>query len=160
MKKSRKSASKKPSARSAIKRTTAKAAAQKVAAIAGVPAIGAPWQGGIYAGVARGINGANDHHLIVAETDKASVTWKDAKAWAASLEVDGHRDFSLPTRKEQALLFANAADLFQPAWYWSNEQHASDASYAWLQFFDYGFQYCIRQSGDYRARAVRRLIIQ
>lgn len=134
--------------------------AAKVVALTGVPAIGARWQGGIYAGVARGVNGANDHYLIVADTDRASVNWKDAKAWAAGLEIDGNRDFTLPTCKEQALLFANAADLFEPAWYWSSEQHASDASYAWVQLFGYGNQDFSHQSNEYRARAVRRIKIE
>jgi hypothetical protein len=52
------------------------------------------------------------------------------------------------------------AEAFADAWYWSSTQHAGDPDYAWVQFFNVGHQYYLLRSGQYRARAVRRLVIQ
>jgi hypothetical protein len=49
---------------------------------------------------------------------------------------------------------------FDEDWYWSSTQHAGLPDYAWVQYFDNGNQYCSRKSDQYRARAVRRLVIQ
>ena len=109
--------------------------------------------GGIYAGIARGDNGAPDYHLILLPDEADEVTWTDAKEWA---EKAGG---ALPSRREQSLLFANLKDLFKPEWYWSCEQHASDPDYAWLQNFSYGYQTCYYVGSKFRARAVRRFPI-
>jgi len=92
------------------------------------------------------------HHLILLATrpDKR-LAWQAAKDWAAS--VGGE----LPTRQEQALLYANCKRHLNPARYWSSEQYEHDASYAWYCGFgggtqdinDVGFEAC--------AVAVRRL---
>jgi hypothetical protein len=121
-----------------------------------VKRIGTEWQGGIYAGIARGVNGASDHHLIVAQVGPEPLAWPAAKKWAEGLDCGGSRDWSLPTRKEQALLFANVGDLFKPNWYWSGEQHASYPGYAWGQYFDNGYQSYGHEGSYGRARAVRR----
>jgi len=47
-------------------------------------------------------------------------------------------------------------EAFDPAWYWSSTQHASDSDYAWGQNFVNGNQ-DISKSYEGRARAVRRL---
>ena len=132
------------------------------AAIGDVPKIGQVWpgQGGIYAGTVRGDEGQPDYHLILAEPDRERINWKDATEWAAGLDADGHKDFTLPKRKEQAILFGNVKDRFADAWYWSCETHASDADYAWDQYFNDGCQYSVHKDDYYRARAVRRLVIQ
>ena len=80
--------------------------------------------------------------------------------WAKGLEADGHKDFRLPTRREQRVLFANAKDLFEDAWYWSGEQHASDPDCAWMQSFDIGGQFYDPKGTSTRARAVRSVILQ
>jgi len=74
--------------------------------------------------------------------------------WAKTIGV------GLPNRREQALLYANLKEQFQEEWYWSCEQHASDASYAWVQDFGDGYQGHWGKDDDGRARAVRRLIIE
>lgn len=124
------------------------------------PAIGQQWpgQGGIYAGLARGRNGAPDYHLIVGP-ELTAAAWDDAKQQAASLVIDGHADFTLPFRAEQSLQFANVPELFEKDWYWSCEQLASNSVYAWMQYFDDGYQLNYHKSGETRARAVRRLKI-
>jgi hypothetical protein len=127
----------------------------------GAPRIGEYWagQGGIYAGVQRGRDGAADYHLIVGPAMEAC-NWESAKKQAAAAAVDGHSDFTLPFRKEQALQFANVPELFEQEYYWSSEQLASDSDYAWVQGFNYGGQTNDRKSYEFRARAVRRLVIQ
>ena len=105
----------------------------------------------IYAGVLLK-DGKPAHHLVLLPGD-TSAQWKDAIAWAK--EQGGE----LPTRKEQALLFANAAEHFRREWYWSAEQSAGDASFAWCQYFSYGSQTTSHQDNELRARAVRRITI-
>jgi len=111
--------------------------------------------GEIYAGLILGKEGQPDHHLFLLEAKPADkLNWEAAKAWAAS--VGGE----MPTRREQSLLFANCGQEFEPYYYWSGEQGAGTPSYAWLQGFDGGYQGYGHKSDEYRARAVRRLIIE
>jgi len=127
----------------------------------GAPRIGQPWpsQGGIYAGVMRGRDGAPDYHLIVGpESDE--VNWEDARTWASGIRQDGVGDFTLPYRAEQSLQFANVPELFKKEWYWSSEQYPAGSSDACVQHFYYGNQYWLHRSYQYRARAVRRLDIR
>jgi hypothetical protein len=105
-----------------------------------------------YAGIVLS-KGKPTHHLILlaGEIDKA--TWTKARAWAKK------QGGELPTRPEQALLFANVPEEFKPEWYWSSEQHASNPSSAWVQSFIYGYQNYYLKDSNCRARAVRRLEI-
>ena len=107
-----------------------------------------------YAGLILGKDGLQSYHLILIEGQKEQVNWQDAIKWAN--EVGGE----LPTRREQALLYANLKEEFEDSWYWSSEQHASTSDYAWCQNFDYGLQDNDYKDSELRARAVRRLIIQ
>ena len=135
----------------------------KVAPQFAIPRIGDLWrgQGGIYAGVMRGRAGAPDYHLLVGDAvaELKPIHWDKAMAAVVEMQCDGHKDYTLPYRAEQALLFANVPELFESEWYWSREQHAADSGYAWLQGFGYGYQGLYHKSSDYRARAVRRLVI-
>ena len=99
------------------------------------------------------VNGRPDHHVILLPGD-TSLPWAKAVNWAKK------QGGELPTRKEQALLFANAGGEFKPSWYWSNEPTASDESYAWMQYFLSGVQSWDPKGLDCRARAVRRVPIQ
>jgi len=125
------------------------------------PAIGAVWpeQGGIYAGLARGDDGAPDAHLVLATaTPPGSVAWQAAIDWAAGLDHEGHTDWALPTRWESALLYANLRQhIDTEGWYWTRTPHEKDGSYAWSQDFNYGGQGYDHKSYEGRARAVRRL---
>ena len=123
------------------------------------PTIGTLWpaQGGIYAGVVRGDEGQPDYRLIVADTDHAPLSWQAAIDWAKGLDCTaGHRDFTLPKRKEQAVMFGNVPELFQKTWYWSCEQYAGNGEAAWFQNFTSGYQNYDRKDYESRARAVRR----
>jgi len=101
-----------------------------------------------YAGLLLDDAGQPLHHLILLPGDAKGKTWRQAIDWAA--QAGG----ALPSRREQALLFANAASHFEATWYWSSEQ-CSDA-FAWGQYFDYGDQSDVDESAKARARAVRR----
>ena len=110
--------------------------------------------GEIYAGIILGKGGEPDHHLVLlpAKPEKA-LNWSDAVAWAKSLGGD------LPTRSEQALLFANNKEHFEGEWYWSNTQNDDYTDHAWMQYFDDGLQDSDRKSYEDLACAVRRLLI-
>jgi hypothetical protein len=110
--------------------------------------------GEVYAGLILGVDGQPDHHLVLLPGEAEHVTWAAAREFAAKAGGD------LPTRREQALLYANLKHEFKPNWYWSGEQHAANDDYAWVQHFDYGDQNNYYKSASLRARAVRRLVIQ
>ena len=92
-------------------------------------------------------------HTILLPGEKADVNWKDAMAWAKKEGGD------LPTRIEQAMLWAHHRKLFQQRAYWSNETYAGDSDCAWLQSFDYGDQGYWHKDYESMARAVRRVTI-
>jgi hypothetical protein len=104
-----------------------------------------------YAGVVLDKDGAPMHHLVLlsAKPD-GDIAWQSAMDWAKS--VGG----SLPTRQEQALLFANCKDDFEERWYWSSQQHETSSVYAWYCHFSNGYVYGNRKSFEGCARAVRR----
>ncbi len=105
-----------------------------------------------YAGVIVNPDGTVSHHLVLlAAVPDRRLHWQDAKEWATT--VDGE----LPTRREQSLLFANARDAFEAAWYWSGEQYEGDGAYAWFQGFDDGTQGSGHTGSQGRVRAVRRV---
>ena len=108
-------------------------------------------EGEIYAGLVLGKDGGADYHLFLRPGAATGVTWQTAMDWAKKL---GH---SLPTRAEQALLFANLKHEFEPRYYWSSEQ--AGPSSAWGQYFGHGGQDYDHRSYEGRARAVRRLEI-
>lgn len=122
-----------------------------------IPPLGAEWHGGIYAGIVRGADGAPDYHLILGPEAPKALKWQPAMDWAASLDIDGHHDFALPTRREQSLLFANTGEHFKRDYYWSGAQYAGDDEYAWIQSFGNGYQFSYHKSYSYWARAVRRV---
>lgn len=103
-----------------------------------------------YAGlVLDATTGKPSHHLVLLAGDAEELTWAEATAWAE--EHGGH----LPTRQEQALLFANLKREFEGAWYWSGEKSSSGS--AWGQYFTYGYQNYYDLNDRLRVRAVRRL---
>lgn len=103
-----------------------------------------------YAGlVLDATTGKPSHHLVLLAGDAEELTWAEATAWAE--EHGGH----LPTRQEQALLFANLKREFEGAWYWSGEKSSSGS--AWTQDFYYGTQNSNTLYDRLRVRAVRRL---
>jgi hypothetical protein len=120
-----------------------------------MPRIGEPWPnipGSAYAGLARGLDGEDDGHLVLlADKPAELLDWQAAVDWAKGLG-EGAR---LPTRFESALLYANLQDRFDTERYhWTGSQYS--AGLAWYQSFGYGGQNLYGKSYEARARAVRR----
>lgn len=96
-----------------------------------------------YAGlVLDATTGQPSHYLVLLAGDAGELTWAEATAWAE--EHGGH----LPTRQEQALLFANFKREFEGERYWSGEKSSSGS--AWLQYFYDG-----NQGSDYLLNRLR-----
>lgn len=62
-----------------------------------------------------------------------------------------------PAQTSIALFQDGGAEAFARDIYWTSTQHASDSDYAWLQYFNYGYQNYWYKSDKFRARLVRRL---
>lgn len=107
-----------------------------------------------YVGAIVSANGAKREHIILLPGEVEDMSWQAAMDWAAS--IGGH----LPARNEQSLLFANCKAHFVASWYWSNTQNVAGPYYAWMQGFNDGNQYNARKSNKFRARAVRRILIE
>jgi hypothetical protein len=105
-----------------------------------------------YAGAVLDANGQHMHHLVLmAAKPESDLAWKAALEWAE--EVGG----ALPTRQEQALLFANCKPHLTPRWHWSCEEHEEEASFAWSCYFNLGDQLTNHKSYEGSAVAVRRV---
>jgi len=86
---------------------------------------------------------------------------------ALALDLGGFGDWYLPSQHEQALQFfsMSTAATYQPGeenafareWYWSSTQYSPYG--AWVQVFGGGGQHSYHKGGTYRARAVRRFLI-
>ena len=93
----------------------------------------------------------NVQHVILLPGDNDDASWQEQMDWAKSIGGD------LPSRVEQAMLYANHRDQFKKDWYWSNTLYEPDSGYAWSQGFYDGGQDGDDLSASLRARAVRRL---
>jgi hypothetical protein len=102
-----------------------------------------------YAGLALNADGMPSHHLVLLSAADKRMTWPAAVDWAHG------QGGTLPTRAEQALLYANLKAQFQPDWYWSSEEYEDDGSCAWGQYFYLGYQGFHHKSYVGRCRAVR-----
>ena len=108
--------------------------------------------GEIYAGAIGDALG-NLYHVILLPGDNDGDTHEAQLEWAKSIGGE------LPTRVEQALMFATARDAFQERAYWSCETDEDASGWAWYQNFYDGTQDNDHQGTRLRARAVRRLPI-
>ena len=110
-----------------------------------------------YAGITTGKDGEPSYHLVLLPGQADDITWEKAMEWAS--KQGGDSVTSLPTRREQALLYANLKEEFEERAYWSCEAHESESGWAWCQNFYDGNQGLSTRSHELRARAVRRLPI-
>ena len=117
-----------------------------------LPALGALWEGGRFAGIATNRDGKHCAVVLLPEQG-AQMDWPRATAWAASLGG------TLPTPPVAALLFATLKDHLRPRWHWTSEQVEADASYAWDCYFDDGYQDYTHKSFEGSAVAVRLIQI-
>lgn len=108
--------------------------------------------GETYIGAIVKADGAG-HHIVLLPGHNNAASWQAQMEWAKS--IGGN----LPSRIEQAMLFAYHHDAFRPTRYWSNEQHAANSDYAWYQNFLNGSQFYDHTNFKLRARAVRRVSI-
>lgn len=92
-------------------------------------------------------NGDVEHVAIVAINNEPA-TWQNQMEWAKGLGAD------LMTCPELAVAYAKHKDMFEPRWYWGNEDDGD--GFAWSQDFRYGGQYYYSQTSEFRAVAVRR----
>ena len=111
-----------------------------------------------YAGLVIGKDGEPSYHLVLLPGQADDITWEKAMEWAS--KQGGDSVASLPTRREQALLYANLKEEFEERAYWSCEAHESESGWAWYQYFTNGYQFSINRTYELRARAVRRLVIE
>ena len=110
-----------------------------------------------YAGLVIGKDGEPSYHLVLLPGQADDITWEKAVEWAS--KQGGEYVASLPTRREQALLYANLKEEFEGRAYWSCEAHESESGWAWCQYFGSGVQLSYDRGIELRARAVRRLVI-
>ena len=108
-----------------------------------------------YAGLMLGKDGEPSYHLVLLPGQADDITWDKAMEWAG--KQGGEYVASLPTRREQALLYANLKEEFEENAYWSCEAHESESGWAWYQNFNNGNQNNNNRNNELRARAVRRL---
>lgn len=113
-----------------------------------LPAIGAAYEGGLFAGLNTDKQGRHFAVALLPDKPAGDLTWKQALAWAEKLD-----NAVLPTRPVAALLFANLKDQFEQRWHWTSE--ALDGSYAWFQTFGNGSQGYNHKGYELQARAVR-----
>ncbi len=134
---------------------TTAAAVQTVAAVEYPITINLPPlnDGEKFVGVIVSADGAYRYAVILLPGEAGPNDWQAQMEWAASIGGE------LPDRVEGALLFATLRGEFKTEWYWTREQHAEGADYAWYQYFGNGGQHCNHKNNEWRARAVRRLVI-
>ena len=123
------------------------------------PRLGDYWQGqgGIFVGTVLGVDGKSNYHMILGPEFTDDLNHPDALQYAIDLEVEGHKDFTLPNRREQRFLYCNGLGHFKPRFYWSYEQHVATPDYAFGQNFGDGYQSNTPKSNKFAVRAVRRI---
>jgi hypothetical protein len=148
-----------------------------------------PGQGGVNAGLIRGANGQPDAHVIVcgspagefqgrewgeygkdvpgatSKTDGAGNTQAMADAGSQlakdilALDIDGHKDWHLPSQAQLQIACANVPELFsKDDWYWSSTQLSRNTAY--VQDFEYGDSLWIDKDLEHRVRAFRVIQLQ
>ena len=129
-------------------------------AVVAALALGAPLEGGTFAGIVTLKDGAHVAVVLLSDKPEKRLKREAAKAWVES--VDG----VLPTRPVAALLYANAKDQFESTWHWTSETldadtgDEGDASYAWYCYFNSGYQSYFNVSSAGAARAVRLIHLE
>lgn len=123
----------------------------------GVPYIGKPWKdgNGIYAGMARGAEGARDYALLVGDHVQKSIKWKPALDWAKKVG-DSWR---VMTPAEAWLCQANVPELFEKTWHWTCAEYPGGDACAYAQHFGGGNQGGFHEDYECSVRLVRSVFI-
>ena len=119
---------------------------------ADIPDLGTRTPHGIFAGLVLTEEGHTAALFLLVDTFTGK--WQAALDWAAALSEDAH----VPSREESGILFANVKMHIEPKWHWTSAQDS--ANYAWIQSFYGGNHDYAHKGHEYRARAVRSLVIQ
>ena len=94
----------------------------------------------------------------------STMTWQSAIDYCEALVLDSYDDWRLPNKNE--LITIIDYDVSNPAidnhfqntisnYYWSSTTHASNTSYAWFVYFNFGGTYYYSKYGSYYVRCVR-----
>jgi len=117
-----------------------------------LPAIGAQWTGGIFAGVT--VHQNRPMGLVLLPAKEMCGTWQSATEWAA------REGGMLPSRLDALVLDEYLRGHFKTDdWYWTATVHPDDADRAFYQDFEDGTQSYGHKSIECLARAVRRVEI-
>ncbi|MDB6013131.1 MAG: hypothetical protein JWL65_5381 [Gammaproteobacteria bacterium] len=125
------------------------------------PTFGQPWpqMGGLFVG---GMESPDDDpfkaYWLVASWASRVLPWYVAMEWASTLQVSGHKGWTLPSRAEMRTMYTNVKHLFKPVVHWTRTQLAHDADEAYA--FDFKDGHCdsyYNTSSSRLARAVRRI---
>jgi len=115
--------------------------------------------GDLYAGgIIFLLDKTGEHGKVCAETDQSKkATWNQAKTLCANLNLNGHKDWYLPSKAELNEMFKNLHNNTNSGldgyFYWSSTEYGSGV--AWGQFFEDGTQnYYVKDDGS-RVRAIR-----
>lgn len=125
------------------------------------PRFGNPWpeMGGVFAGgiVSPDDDRTRDVWLILSNRSRV-LPWHAAITWATDLRIDGLGGWSLPSRQEMGVLFANIRHLLKPTPHWTCARLAWDSDEAYAFCFEDGFcSWQYNTSDGLIARAVRRI---
>ncbi len=116
-----------------------------------LPALGAPLDAGIFAGLITQKDGTHVAVVLLPERG-TKLNWGQATYWAQK------QGGALPTRPIAAMLFANVKTSLPNEWHWTSEE--DDASFAWgCDFFNGGLGNG-RKSYEGAAVAVRLILIE
>jgi hypothetical protein len=156
----------------------------------GLPAIGTHWieQGGIFAGIGRGQDGAPDYALIIAADPRGRFEDREwgkygqdvvsagslhagpgntkamAEAGSAlakdilALDIGGHTDWYLPSQADMHLACANVRDQFEKGDWYWTSTQCSPYD-AWVQDVEDGRSTIDLKDNEFRAVAVRRFVL-
>jgi hypothetical protein len=98
--------------------------------------------------------GATSEHDGLANTIALSAAGSDLCKEALAIDIDGHKDFHVPSRMDLRLMWANVPELFEKEWYLSSTQYSSGS--AWLQDFGGGSSDDDLKTFEARVRFCRR----
>lgn len=118
---------------------------------ANLPTLGAPLEGGIFAGVTTRKDGTHCA-VILLPGQVEGLSWSKATTWAK--EQCGE----LPTRPVAALLFSTVKDSLRAAWHWTADEYS--AAYAWVCGFGHGYQDGYHKDISFAAVAVRLIPLE
>lgn len=78
---------------------------------------------------------------------------------ASSVPVGYPYTEQLPAQTSAAAFQADGAEAFKEEWYWTSTQSERNSVNAWVQGFNDGYQSLNHEDDEFRARAVRRLLV-